>query len=176
VQHEDGPAEQDEQKRRKKRGRRRRKRRKDEDTGDWSDALETAESVSAVGGGCSRLPGCGRGGRSGGDSGCGSGSGSGGGRGGCDGCDGPCDFSMLRLSALLLVAAALMPERLAGRRLVKDLVQGVVRGYQRRLTRFTPTCPSTPSCSAYALAAVESFGARRGLVAAAERIRSCGTR
>jgi putative component of membrane protein insertase Oxa1/YidC/SpoIIIJ protein YidD len=71
---------------------------------------------------------------------------------------------------MLAVAALVVPEHPAGRR----LVQALVRGYQRRLSRFTPDCPSTPSCSDYALAAVESLGARRGLLAAAGRIHRCG--
>ncbi|OLT14602.1 hypothetical protein BJF78_18405 [Pseudonocardia sp. CNS-139] len=89
----------------------------------------------------------------------------------CDGCDGPCDLNLLRLSTLLTVAALLLPDRPAAQRLVR----GLVRTYRRRLTRLTLPCPSTPSCSAYALAAVDELGARRGLRAAAERIRGCGT-
>jgi Uncharacterized conserved protein len=50
----------------------------------------------------------------------------------------------------------------------------LIRGYQRRLTRFTPACPQTPSCSAYALDAVRTLGPRRGIRAAAARIRACG--
>jgi putative component of membrane protein insertase Oxa1/YidC/SpoIIIJ protein YidD len=76
---------------------------------------------------------------------------------------------VLRLSALLPLVAALVPGR-AGRRPVLALL----RFYRRRLTRFTPTCPSTPSCSAYAMHAVQDLGARRGLTAAARRIRHCG--
>jgi hypothetical protein len=92
----------------------------------------------------------------------------------CDGCDVPscdgCDCNLLlRLSTLLAVAAALVPGRL-GRRPVLALL----RFYRRRLTRFTPACPSTPSCSAYAVRAVQDQGARRGLAAAARRVRACG--
>jgi Putative membrane protein insertion efficiency factor len=164
------------ERRRRKRQQRKRRRKDEDDREDAvSDALDGVEAASEAGGGCSDLSGCGRGrggGRGGTDTGCGSGgSGGRGGGGGCDGCDGPCDFTLLRLSTMLLVAAALAPERPAGRRLVRALV----RGYQRWLTRFTPRCPSTPSCSAFALAAVDSLGARRGLAAAAERIRRCGT-
>lgn len=107
------------------------------------------------------------GGGSSGSGGSGSGSGSGGGR--CDSCDGPCDFSLLRVSAVLLLAAAVMPAAHGGR-----LVLSLIRGYQRWLSRFTPRCPSTPSCSRYAHSAVESLGPRRGLAAAARRIRHCG--
>ena len=89
---------------------------------------------------------------------------------GCDGCDGCNLLVLVRLSSLLLVAATVLPER-GGRAVVRMLL----RGYRRWLTRYTPACPSTPSCSAYALAAVETFGARAGLVAAAHRIRRCAT-
>jgi len=86
---------------------------------------------------------------------------------GCDGCD-ACNL-LLRLSTVLAVAAALVPGRL-GRRPVLALLGF----YRRRLTRFTPACPSTPSCSAYAVRAVQDLGARRGLAAAARRVRRCG--
>jgi hypothetical protein len=90
---------------------------------------------------------------------------------GDSGCDGPCDcnFTLLRLSTALLVASALTPASGSGR-----LAWALIRCYQRWLSRFTPACPSTPSCSAYALAAVDALGPRRGL-AAAHRIRRCGT-
>ncbi|MCX6465307.1 MAG: membrane protein insertion efficiency factor YidD [Pseudonocardiales bacterium] len=159
--------------------------------GGWCDS-------DSVGGG-------GGGGRGGGGwcDGVGSGGGRGGG-GGCDGCD--CNLNLLqitllavlvgprgvtgprhhlsragagagrpsgggpRLSTLLSIAAMLLPHQ-AG-----PAVAAAVRFYRRRLTRFTPACPGTPSCSAYALAAVEHLGARRGLRAAADRLRSCGPR
>jgi membrane protein insertion efficiency factor YidD len=85
-------------------------------------------------------------------------------------CDLPCDCDLLlRLSTLLSVAAALVPAR-AGR----SPVLALLRFYRRRLTRFTPSCPSTPSCSSYALDAVQTLGARRGLAAAGRRVRDCG--
>jgi putative component of membrane protein insertase Oxa1/YidC/SpoIIIJ protein YidD len=77
-------------------------------------------------------------------------------------------FPLLKLSFLLALAALLVPAsatRPVGR---------LIRAYQRLLTRFTPACPSSPSCSAYALAAVQRLGARRGLAAAAARVRDCG--
>lgn len=87
----------------------------------------------------------------------------------CDGCE--CDgFPLLRLSVLLTVTALVLPASAGGP------VVGLIRFYRRLLTRFTPPCPSTPSCSAYALAAVRDLGARRGLVAAANRLRACGSR
>lgn len=91
---------------------------------------------------------------------------------GCDSCDGPdcgCDVLLfVRLSTVLLVVAALLPA--AG---CDALVAASIRGYQRWLTRFTPRCPGSPSCSAYALAAVRRYGARRGLAAAARRVQHC---
>lgn len=95
------------------------------------------------------------------------------GRGSCDGCDGGCDVPgcdcnlLLRLSTLIAIAAVLVPPRSGA------LVRALLRGYRRWFTRFTPRCPSTPSCSAFALAAVESMGPRRGLAAAARRVRDC---
>lgn len=98
---------------------------------------------------------------------------------GCDGCDGPdcdcggCDFPLLRVSTLLALVALVVPVGTGG--LVAALIELLIRGYRRWLTRFTPSCPSEPSCSAYALAAVQALGARRGLRAAAHHVRACGT-
>ena len=86
----------------------------------------------------------------------------------CDGCSG-CDLLLVRVSTLLFLAAAVLPGAGTG-----PLVRAAIRFYRRRLTRFTPACPSTPSCSAYALTAVEELGPRRGLAAAARRVRACG--
>lgn len=89
---------------------------------------------------------------------------------GCDGCDLPCDLLLfLRLSTMLLAIAVLVPRRSGGR-----LIVAAIRFYRRRLTRFTPRCPGTPSCSAFALQAIAAVGPRYGLVAAAARIRNCG--
>jgi hypothetical protein len=104
----------------------------------------------------------------------------------CDGCDVPscdlpgCDLpdcdcggcDLLRVSSLLAVVALVAPPGTGG--VVATLIELAIRGYRRRLTRFTPACPSEPSCSAYALAAVTTLGPRRGLRAAARRVRSCG--
>ena len=69
-------------------------------------------------------------------------------------------------------AATSVPAGTGG--IVTSLIELAIRGYRRWLTRFTPTCPSEPSCSAYALAAVTTLGPRGGLRAAARRVRSCG--
>jgi putative component of membrane protein insertase Oxa1/YidC/SpoIIIJ protein YidD len=96
----------------------------------------------------------------------------------CDGCDFPsCDLpdcdcggcDLLRVSSLL---ALVVPVGTGG--LVATVIELSIRGYRRWLTRFTPACPSEPNCSAYALTAVTTLGARRDLRAAARRVRSCG--
>jgi hypothetical protein len=91
---------------------------------------------------------------------------------GCDGCDLPdCDCGgcdLLRVSTLLALVALVVPAGTGG------LVELAIRGYRRWLTRLTPVCPSEPSCSAYALRAVQTLGVRRGLSAAARRVRGCG--
>ena len=143
------------------------RRRAQEGAADSGESLGAADAVadSASGNGWCDSAGC--------DvpdsSGCDSSSGDSGDSSGCD-CDVPgCDCLLFfRLSALLGLVALLVPARDGG------LVAGLVRLYRRRLTRFTPTCPSTPSCSAYALDAIERLGPRRGLRAAAARVRSCG--
>lgn len=177
-----------EERRRRKEEQRRRRREEREDASDAVDgAADVAEAASGWGvptgcggrggggrsgggrGGGSDGWGCGgSGGGRGGGSGCGSGGGGGKGGGGCDGCDG-CDCNLSLFSTLLLVAATVLPE--SGTR---SLVHGLIRLYQRLLTRFTPRCPSTPSCSAYASTAVRTLGTRRGLAAAAHRVRHCG--
>jgi hypothetical protein len=141
------------ERRRQRRERRRRRREERQDTVEAAgDACEVLDSMRSCGSGCARL-GRGRGG---------------GGGDGCN-CDGPCDFTLLRVSPLLLLAAAVVPARGAG-----GLVRAALLGYQRWLSRFTPACPSTPSCSAYAVTAVARHGARRGLRLAAARVRACG--
>ena len=140
---------------RKRRDERKRKRR---------ERAENATDVAGAAGetGCSRV-GCDRGGgRRGGCSGC----------DGCDGCDGPsgCDLLLVRLSTVLTLAAALAPAAGADR-----VVLALIGGYRRWLTRYTPRCPATPSCSTYALLAVRTLGPRHGLAAAARRISECGS-
>lgn len=75
----------------------------------------------------------------------------------------------LSLSAALQLAAAVL-----SRRRGSDAVVALIRGYQRSLSRFTPSCPQNPSCSTYAVAAVRRQGPRRGIRPAAARIRACG--
>ncbi|MDN5861684.1 MAG: membrane protein insertion efficiency factor YidD [Pseudonocardia sp.] len=77
----------------------------------------------------------------------------------------------MNLSALLHAAAAILPRRNG-----TGVVVALIRAYQRLLSRFTASCPRTPSCSAYALDAVRTLGPRHGTREAAARIRACGRR
>lgn len=93
----------------------------------------------------------------------------------CDACDADCNLPVFtrltpRLSTLITVAAALVPNIGTG-----WLILGLIGVYRRHLTHLTPACPSAPSCSSYALNAIERLGPRQGLLAAAARIRDCGT-
>jgi hypothetical protein len=54
------------------------------------------------------------------------------------------------------------------------LAMAAVRGYQLALAPFTGgACRFEPSCSAYALEAIERHGAVRGLLLAARRLARC---
>jgi hypothetical protein len=152
VDADEGPGDETAQQRRDRERRRRRDERQDKAEA-VGNACELLDSARSCGSGCGRL-------------------GARPGRGGSDGCscDGPCDLPLLRVSPLLLVAAAMVPARGAN-----GLVRAALLGYQRWLSRFTPACPSTPSCSAYALSAVARHGARRGLRLAAARVRACSS-
>ena len=51
---------------------------------------------------------------------------------------------------------------------------GAVRGYQLMISAWTPpTCRFTPSCSSYAMEAIEGHGALRGMWLALRRIWRC---
>lgn len=56
---------------------------------------------------------------------------------------------------------------------MQRLTEWAIGVYRRHLTRYTPTCPLTPSCSTYALHAVRTLGARRGLEATLRRLDEC---
>lgn len=173
----------DREERRRRRAERRRRRRE--------DAEDAAEAGGEIVGGASDLADLASGDAPTRSLGSGLGGGRGGGR--CDGCDAcDCNLSLLRLAALVLLAPPRRDARprgaggprlstllLAGAVVLPDAATGPVtaalRLYRRRLTRFTPACPGTPSCSAYAQDAVARLGARRGLRAAARRVRACGT-
>ncbi|HUK57812.1 MAG TPA: membrane protein insertion efficiency factor YidD [Stellaceae bacterium] len=57
---------------------------------------------------------------------------------------------------------------------MRFLVRALIRAYQLTLSPLVgPTCRYLPTCSDYAMEAVERHGAGRGLVLAARRILSC---
>lgn len=57
---------------------------------------------------------------------------------------------------------------------MQRLILWALRWYGRHLSRFTPRCPQTPSCSTFAVAAVREHGAREGLRLAVARVEQCG--
>jgi putative membrane protein insertion efficiency factor len=58
--------------------------------------------------------------------------------------------------------------------LLGRILIGVVRLYQLTISSWTPSsCRFTPSCSAYAIEAIEAHGALRGSWLAARRIGRC---
>ena len=57
---------------------------------------------------------------------------------------------------------------------IRLLVLGAIRLYQRTISRMLPpTCRFYPSCSQYAVEAVERYGVAQGLWLAAKRISRC---
>ena len=57
---------------------------------------------------------------------------------------------------------------------MKQLLIGLIRFYQRHISANTPpSCRFVPSCSAYALTAVERYGALKGGWLALRRICCC---
>ncbi len=57
---------------------------------------------------------------------------------------------------------------------MKRLLTRTIRFYQRRISPlFPPRCRFIPTCSQYALEAVEKYGAIRGSVLAAQRLSHC---
>jgi len=60
------------------------------------------------------------------------------------------------------------------RRLIQQLTVGVIRLYQRTLSRLLPaTCRYRPSCSEYAIQAVQIHGVVKGLWLGLRRILRC---
>jgi uncharacterized protein len=57
---------------------------------------------------------------------------------------------------------------------MKKLLMGLIQGYRLFISPFLlPTCRFQPTCSSYALEAIERFGARRGGWMALHRILRC---
>ena len=56
----------------------------------------------------------------------------------------------------------------------KTWLMGLIRLYQKHISsRTPPTCRFTPTCSCYALEAIERFGALRGTALATWRVLRC---
>ncbi len=57
---------------------------------------------------------------------------------------------------------------------MKRVLLAVVRFYRRRISPVTkPCCRFIPTCSEYAMIAIDRYGARKGSVMAARRILRC---
>ena len=57
---------------------------------------------------------------------------------------------------------------------MKRILMAMIRGYQRYISPLTPpSCIYSPTCSQYALEAVEKYGALRGTWLAIKRILRC---
>jgi putative membrane protein insertion efficiency factor len=67
------------------------------------------------------------------------------------------------------MSSAVMPARSVGAR----LLLAVIRAYQLLRTGRVSPCRFTPTCSQYAVEAVEAHGARRGLALTARRLGRC---
>ncbi len=57
---------------------------------------------------------------------------------------------------------------------MKYVLMGMIKGYRRFISPYTaPSCRFIPTCSEYALEAVEKYGALKGGYLAARRILRC---
>jgi len=57
---------------------------------------------------------------------------------------------------------------------VKNIVLAALRGYKRHVSPLLPpACRYTPTCSEYAVEAVERYGVLRGSALAVKRLLSC---
>ena len=56
---------------------------------------------------------------------------------------------------------------------MKKFVTSAIRFYQRQISPLSPRCRYIPTCSEYALEAVEKYGAVKGSWLAAKRILRC---
>ncbi|HLE77343.1 MAG TPA: membrane protein insertion efficiency factor YidD [bacterium] len=58
--------------------------------------------------------------------------------------------------------------------MMSRILVALVRGYQRFVSPYTPpTCRFSPSCSAYAVEAIQRHGPWRGVVLATRRLLRC---
>ena len=59
---------------------------------------------------------------------------------------------------------------------MKKLLIGLIRFYQKNISPYKPRCCRfTPSCSAYAIEAIETHGIMKGLLLALYRILRCNS-
>jgi uncharacterized protein len=80
-------------------------------------------------------------------------------------------FAGPQLAAVLLGGAR---NHRSGGRTVEDRLVGAIRVYQQRVSaRRPPVCRFTPSCSEYAVQAVQAHGAARGAALALRRLARC---
>lgn len=57
---------------------------------------------------------------------------------------------------------------------VKNILLGIIRGYQLYISPlFSGRCRFYPTCSAYAIEAIQRYGAGKGLLMATKRILRC---
>lgn len=57
---------------------------------------------------------------------------------------------------------------------MKQLLMALIRGYQRFISPYTrPVCRFQPTCSCYALEAIQRFGALKGTWLAVKRLSRC---
>ncbi|MFC7533694.1 membrane protein insertion efficiency factor YidD [Actinoplanes sp. GCM10030250] len=88
----------------------------------------------------------------------------------CD-CDVPgCDCFSL---SLLLRTAAVLTRTPAPKGRAERTVTGAIRGYRRVSPKLPTRCRYTPTCSAYALEAIDRHGLGAGLRLAAARLSRC---
>lgn len=56
---------------------------------------------------------------------------------------------------------------------MSKLIIGLIRIYQKFFSRFTGKCLYKPSCSTYAILAIQKYGIKKGVKLAINRINRC---
>lgn len=102
---------------------------------------------------------------------------------GCEGCTGAGDCLLLLLSPLCLARVCLLtltargadPHTAAPATVAARFLWRAVRTYQLEVSvrRARPVCRLSPSCSRFALRALSSHGALRGVLLVAQRLDDC---
>lgn len=57
--------------------------------------------------------------------------------------------------------------------MIKQIINCGISFYQRYLSKYTPKCLYTPSCSEYCRLAINKYGVKKGLSMFRERINRC---